>query len=151
MPQPVITLLAIVLVLTALPVPAQMTDMIEMTGTIVLPLSSELNGNEMARVVTAKGRPAECLAPLAVTRIDGASRVVPAEGFLIEPGVHFFNGRATLDTTYCPLAGSNPYVGSAADLEVELVAGSTYYIGYYHHPANTFEWKLVVWHIEPSP
>ena len=148
MPRPVITLLAVGLALTASPAPAQMTDL---TGAIVLPLSSELNASEMAKVVTGKGRPAECLAPLAVTRIDGEARVVPAEGFLIEPGIHAFNGRATLDTAYCPLAGSNPYVGSAADLEVELVAGSTYFIGYYHQPANTAEWKLVVWHIEPNP
>lgn len=151
MPQPAITLLAVVLSVTALPVLAQTTATTQVTGTIELPLSSELNATEMARIVTGKGRPAECLAPVAVTRIDGEPRVVPAQGFLIEPGVHTFNGRATLDTTYCPLAGTNPYIGSAADLEVDLVAGSTYYIGYYHQPANSAEWKLVVWQVEPSP
>jgi hypothetical protein len=142
--------------IAALPVPAQMTETTEttetteVTGPIVLPLSDEMNAGEMARVVTGRGRPAECLAPVAVTRIDGRPRAVPAQGFLIEPGVHAFNGRATLDTAYCPLAGANPYIGSAADLEVELVAGSTYYIGFYHQPADTTEWKLVVWHVEPG-
>ena len=150
MPQLAITLVALGLLITAWPVSAQMTGTTEMTGPIVLPLSGELNANEMARVVTGRGRPAECLAPVAVTRIDGQARAVPAQGFLIEPGIHAFNGRATLDTAYCPLAGANPYIGSAADLEVDLAAGSTYYIGYDHQPANTTEWKLVVWHVEPG-
>jgi hypothetical protein len=150
MPKPAITLLAVALLIAALPVPAQMAETTEVTGPIVLPLSGELNAGEMARVVTGRGRPAECLAPVAVTRIDGRPRAVPAQGFLIEPGVHAFNGRATLDTANCPLAGANPYIGSAADLEVELVAGSTYYIGFYHQPADTTEWKLVVWRVEPG-
>ena len=149
MPQRLITLLAIVLSVAASPVSAQMTEA-EMARPIVLPLSSGLNASEMARVVTGRGRPAECLAPVAVTRIDGQPRAVPAQGFLIEPGVHAFNGRATLDTADCPLGGANPYIGSAADLEVDLAAGSTYYIGYYHQPTNTTEWKLVVWHVEPG-
>lgn len=140
-------LLCGLLVLLSAPVLAQ----IEMTGqTLVLPLSSELTANEMAKVVTFKGRPAECLAPLAVNRIDGERRTVSAQGFLIEPGVHTINGKALLDTTNCPLSDSKLNISSAADLEVDFEPGSTYYIGYYHQPANPQEWKLVVWHIEKA-
>ncbi|MGB5487101.1 MAG: hypothetical protein WBN06_06915 [Lysobacterales bacterium] len=136
------------LVLATLPVLAQTAGNDQ---TLVLPLSSALTVNNMARVITSKGRPADCLAPLAVNKIDGEKRVVPAQGFLIEPGVHTVNGKAMLDLTNCPLTDSNLHISSAADLEVEFEPDGTYYIGYFHEAANTEEWKLVVWHIEKSP
>lgn len=134
--------------LAALPVFAQTAGNDQ---TLVLPLSSELTAAEMARVITSKGRPADCLAPIAVTKIDGEKRLVPAQGFLIEPGVHTVNGKAKLDLTDCPLSDSKLHISSAADLEVEFEPGSTYYIGYFHESADTQEWKLVVWHIEKNP
>ena len=136
------------LFLAALPVFAQMAGNDQ---TLVLPLSSELTVDGMARVITSKGRPADCLAPIAVNKIDGEKRLVSAQGFLIEPGVHTINGRAMLDLTDCPLSDSKLRISSAADLEVEFEPGSTYYIGYFHEPADTQEWKLVVWHIEKNP
>lgn len=141
-------LLTGLLIQAALPVLAQTAGN---TKTLVLPLSSESNTNEMARVITSGGRPAECLAPVSVTRIDGESRVVSAKGFLIEPGIHTINGKVMMDITNCPLIGSNPRIGSAVDLEVDLEPGGTYHVGYYHAPANTEEWKLVVWHVETNP
>ena len=130
------------LVLVALPVGAQLGD----SGASLVPASSE-----MARVLTSRGRPAECLAPVEVNRIDGEKVTVSAKGFLIAPGIHSINGMAILDMTNCPFIDNNPTIPSAADLEVEFEAGSTYYIGYYHAPANTGEWKLVVWHKQVSP
>jgi len=53
--------------------------------------------------------------------------------------------------TNCPLIDSNPIVSRAADLEVNFKSGGTYHVGYYHAPANTEEWKLVVWHVEENP
>lgn len=143
-----IKLLTGLLVLVTLPVLAQM---VENTQTLVMPLSSAATDNEMARVLTSQGRPAECLAPVSVNRIDGEARVVSAKGFLIEPGIHTINGKATLDITHCPLIDSNLMIGSAADLEVDFEPGATYYVGYYHAPADPEEWKLVVWHIEGNP
>lgn len=156
-------LLTAMLLLAALPVLAQRgIDQ----QTYVLPLSAELtdadqsntdqtnsvmNVSEMARVLTSGGRPAECLAPIVVTKIDGEERVVSAKGFLLEPGVHTINGKAILDMTNCPLIDSNPVMYTAEDLEVDFEPGATYYIGYFHAPANTQEWKLVVWHIEENP
>jgi len=118
---------------------------------VVLPLASEVDAGTMARVVTDRGRPAECLAPLAVTRIDGEASTVSAQGFLIEPGVHSLNGRAMLDLSYCPLSDPRFTIGATPDLEVEFEAGSTYYIGYYYPPDRPGDWKLVVWNIETSP
>ena len=141
-------LLTGVLALAALPVLAQFngTD-----GSLVLPLSTERTSNEMARVLTSKGRPAECLAPLVVNKIDGETIIVSAKGFMIAPGTHSLNGMAMLDMSNCPFIDKNPTIPTAADLEVDFEPGGTYYIGYYHAPANSAEWKLVVWHQESSP
>jgi len=138
------------MLLTAHPLFAQTMDMVDVQA-VVLPLSADVDAGTMARVVTGGGRPAECLAPLAVTRIDGEARAVSAQGFLIAPGVHTINGRATLDLSYCPLSDPRPTIGDTADLEVEFEADSTYYIGYYYPPDRPAEWKLTVWNIETSP
>jgi len=143
-----VKLLTGLLVLMTLPVLAQAAGN---TQTLVVPLSSAPTANKMARVLTSRGRPADCLAPVSVNRIDGEARVVSAKGFLIEPGIHTINGKAILDITHCPLIDSNLAIGRSADLEVDFKRGGTYYVGYYHAPANTDEWKLVVWHIEGIP
>jgi len=141
-------ILVAVTLLGAQPLAAQ-TD--GMGQAVVLPLASEVDAATMARVVTGAGRPADCLAPLAVSRIDGEARSVPAKGFLITPGVHTVNGRATLDLALCPLSDPDLTVGEAPDLEVEFVAGETYYIGYYYPPDKLDEWKLMVWNMEANP
>jgi hypothetical protein len=113
-----------------------------------LPVGAEPEDGDMVRVVTGPARPADCLAPVAVNKIDGQARVVSAQGFLIEPGVHTINGRASLDTTYCPVTGDDLQSGSTADLEVDFEAGRTYYIGYDHKSQNAAEWRLLVWKVE---
>jgi len=143
-----IKLLTGLLILVTLPVLAQVAGN---TQALVVPLSSAPTANGMARVLTSQGRPAECLAPVSINRIDGEEWVVSAKGFLIEPGIHTINGKAALDTTHCPLIDSNLAIGRTADLQVDFKPGGTYYVGYYHAPANTDEWKLVVWHIEGIP
>ena len=112
------------------------------------PVGEDSAVSEMAKVVTRAGRPGDCLAALAVNKIDGELRVVPAQGFLIEPGIHAINGRATLDTRKCQLIAADLKIGSTADLEVNFEAGRTYYIAYDHKSQNTEEWRLVVWKVE---
>lgn len=141
-------LLTTALVLVTLPVIAQIDNTVV---TLVMPLSAESGSDEMARVLTSKGRPAECLAPLVVNKVDGEEVVVSAKGFLIAPGIHSINGMAILDMSNCPFIEKNPGITTATDLEVDFEPGGTYYIGYYHAPANTAEWELVVWHKENSP
>jgi len=143
-------MLFVATLLTAHPLFAQTLD-VGAVQVVVLPLSAEVEDGTMARVVTGGGRPADCLAPLAVTRIDGEAMNVSAQGFLITPGVHTLNGRVTLDLTYCPLNDPRLRIGDTADLEVEFEAGSTYYIGYYYPPASPSEWKLTVWNVETVP
>lgn len=107
-------------------------------------------GIEMVRVVTGAGLQDDCLAPVAITRIDGLERAVSAKEFLIEPGMHTLNGRATLDTTKChPIAGE-PGLKKAPDLEVNLELGNTYFIAYDRSSLNSNEWKLVVWKVEQA-
>lgn len=115
---------------------------------VAAPVSEDPAASERVKVVTQAGRPADCLAALAVNKIDGESTVVPAQGFLIEPGIHTINGRATLDSRNCqPIAGDRQ-IFSAADLEVNFEVGRTYYIAYDHKSRNTEEWGLVVWKVE---
>jgi hypothetical protein len=111
---------------------------------------SELNQSEMVRIVTSGGRRTNCLAPLAVNRVDGEMVVVPAQGFLIEPGFHTINGQATLNFSKCPHDLSDLQMGSVADLEVDFVNGFTYYVGFDYKSDNTAQWQLVVWKMEPG-
>ena len=147
MQQAVKSLLMGMLILAASPAPAQMDD----SGLELVPLPTELRLGGMAKVVTHLARPADCLAAIAVNRIDGEVKAVSEQSFLIEPGVHTINGKAKLDTTSCPITDSRLLISSAADLEVNFELGFTYYIGYYHKPASTDEWRLVVWNIETNP
>jgi len=111
---------------------------------------AEQTADEMARVVTGAGLESECLAPLLVTRIDGVKRVMPAPGFLIEPGVHTINGRALLDTTKCRPLADDQKIATAPDLEVNFETGNIYYIAYDRSHPDTAEWKLVVWKVEQA-
>lgn len=147
MQQVVKKLLMAVLMLAAPLVSAQMDD----TELELVPLPTELRLSGMARVVTNNTRPADCLAAVAINRIDGEKRVVSEQGFLIEPGVHTLNGKAILDMSNCPITDRRLQISSAPDLEVNFELGFTYYIGYYHKPADTEEWQLVVWNIETNP
>ena len=123
----------------------------------VFPVSADLDEPDpdkpdVARVVTQNDLPSDCLAPVAINRIDGEMRALPARGFEIESGVHTVNGRATLDTTKCRPIGGDQQIGSAPDLEVNFEAGRIYYIAYDRSSPDTDEWQLVVWKVEyPRP
>ena len=137
MTQAVKSLVLLVLMLAGLPAHAQ--------------LETELTETELiVRVVTGPGRPVDCLAPVSVTRIDGQLKTVPAQGFLIEPGVHTINGRATLDFEQCGITDNQLQIGTTPDLEVNFEAGNTYYVAYDHKSQNTDDWNLVVWMVEPD-
>jgi len=138
-------LLVCVLTLVALPIVAEPigSDLLGGEST-----EGELTESEMVRVITQPGRGEDCLAPVAINQIDGEMRVVPAQGFLIEPGVHTINGLVTLDTTLCkPISGDQELIGTAG-LEVNFEAGNTYYIAYDRGAENAAEWRLVVWKVE---
>ena len=112
------------------------------------PVSTLLANSEEARIITHNSRPADCLSSIAVNKIDGEERLVPSQGFMIDPGVHTINGRAVLDTTFCSVGRGGNRGWHAADLEVDFEAGKTYFIGYDHKSKNRDEWKLVVWKVE---
>ncbi len=105
---------------------------------------------QMARIISDQSRPEDCLAAVAVNKIDGEAHVFPAQGFLIEPGLHRINGLATLDITHCSIAGDDRQINTTADLEHTFEAGMTYYIGYYHRSHISDERRLVVWKVEQS-
>ena len=128
-------LLMCVLMLAALPVVAE-------------PINGETDDSELVKVVTQTAEASDCLAPVAVYKVDGETVVVPAHGFLIESGVHTINGRATLDTSKCrPIDGDNE-LKSVPDLEVTFEFGNTYYIAYDRRSPHPGEWGLVVWKVE---
>ena len=148
----------LVLILMARLLFAQSAD----TDLTTLTASEGLMGNEsepadllmggMVKVVTGEGRPADCLAPVAITRIDGERRTVPAQGFLIEPGLHTLNGRASMDISACPVEESTLQISKAADFEMFFEMGASYYLAYDHSSVNPDNWSLVVWKVElPVP
>lgn len=102
----------------------------------------------MARVITRGAPPVDCMAAVEINKIDGEQKMVPAQGFDIEPGDHSLNGRALIDTTWCELSKDDRIFGPVADLQINFQAGRTYYIGFDHKPDNRQEWKLVVWKVE---
>ena len=140
-------LLLTVLILVGAPVSAQFDD----EELQLVPLPTELRLSGMAKVVTELGRPADCMAPVAITRIDGEKSAVSAKSFLIEPGFHSLNGKAMLDIENCPFTDSQLQLRTSEDLEFNFELGNTYYVGYYHKPASPEEWRLVVWNIETNP
>lgn len=101
-----------------------------------------------ARVVTGEKSPDECLAPVAITHIDGTQYPVSARGFSIEPGRHYLNGKAVLDTGKCWPLETSQYIPSATDLEVDLEAGKAYYLAYDRSHPDPAQWGLVVWKVE---
>lgn len=115
---------------------------------VAMPVSAQPVIIEMAEVVTQGGDLDDCLAPVAINRIDGERRAVPAWGFQIEPGVHIINGHAMLDNTKCHPLGSDLIIGSTPGYAVNFEAGKTYYIAYDRSSLNADEWSLVVWKIE---
>jgi hypothetical protein len=141
------SLLAGLLILVVCSAAAQMDD----SELELVPLPTELRLSGMAKVVTHIARPEECLAAVAVTRIDGEKKVVSAKSFLVEPGIHTINGKAKLDTSSCPITDPRLQISSAPDLEVNFELGFTYYVGFVHKSANPEDWQLVVWHIETNP
>lgn len=137
-------LLLLLLALSAHPVCAQPEDT---TGNGVDDGPPEV---VMARIISDQSQPEDCLAAVAINRIDGEPRVVPAQGFLIEPGIHSLNGLAMLDITHCSIAGDDRQINTAADLEHNFEAGMTYWVGYYHRSHISDERRLVVWKVERS-
>ena len=136
------TLVPLMLMLTALSVSAQLDNVTE---------PSELIDIDMVQIVATGGWGADCIAPLAVNRIDGEMVTVPAQGFLIEPGFHAINGQATLDIAKCPHDPGDLQLGRVADLEVDFVNGFTYFVGFDYKSDNSAEWELVVWKMEQDP
>ena len=118
----------------------------------VLPVSAEQESFGTANVVTQNDLPSECLAPVAINRIDGEIMALSARGFTIEAGIHAINGRATLDTRKCQPLDGDQQIGTTPDLELNFETGRIYYIAYDRSSPNTDEWQLVVWKVEyPRP
>lgn len=113
-----------------------------------LPAAGLMAEGDMAMVITGGGLPADCMAAVEITKIDGQQKVVPAGGFEIEAGEHSLNGRALIDTSWCKLEKDDRIFGPLPDLQINFQAGRTYYIGFDHQPENRQEWKLTVWKVE---
>lgn len=144
------------------PIFAQSADpLVDATAVAVDPLTvappgtsiaTELDASNLATVVSDPASPAECLAPVAIKKIDGIKRVVAAKGFVIEAGIHTLNGQALLDTSVCPINDKHLQIKPAEDLQVFFEPGGIYHVAYDHASDNPDEWRLVVWKAElPVP
>jgi hypothetical protein len=119
-----------------------------LTASAQQPMQENYAAANMVRVVTQHGRAADCIAPLEVNRIDAETVVMPADEFFIEAGVHSINGRATLDTSKCPVVLDNLQIDSEPDLEVNFATGYTYYLGYDYKSPDPAQWQLIAWRVE---
>ena len=108
------------------------------------------NADDMARIVTQDTRPEECISRVAIQKIDGEEKFVPAEGFKLKPGRHTLSGTVALDTRYCldteRLRGVR--IEAIAPLEADFEAGKTYFVGFDHQSTDPAQWGYVIWQIE---
>ena len=114
---------------------------------LALAASASARDETMAMVVTSYERPAQCISPIVVNRLDGETVQMPTLGFEIEPGIHSLNGRATLNLDYCKTLRGNEQI-NIPDLETVFEAGKTYYVGFDHSAPRREDWRLVVWKTE---
>ena len=105
----------------------------------------------LGRVVAPRALPDDCLAGVEISRVDGEAVTAPAEGLLIEPGWHGFNGRAILGAGRCRALGEDLVLPPAADLEINVEAGKVYSIAYDRSHRDSRYWQLVVWRVEDMP
>lgn len=101
-------------------------------------------------VITSHSDGVNCIAPVAIKKIDGREATVQPMGFWIEPGEHTFSGSAVIDTSFCKTLDTNPDRHRVQPLQVNLEAGVDYYIGVDHSSRDREDWKLVVWKIKPA-
>lgn len=119
--------------------------------TIGLPLAAEDSPGK-AVIVTDVAKPVSCIAPVAITQIDGRLVQVSPQRFEIDEGEHTMTGVATLDLRYCPSGGT------AAErmldrrdyppLEGYFEAGKQYFVGFDHSASDASNWGLAVWKVE---
>ena len=101
----------------------------------------------MARVVTGVAQAPQCISAVAITRIDGQQRALSHQAFDLEPGRHTLEGRALLDTRFCPVPpGTERH--RVPPLEASFEAGRTYYVGFDHSAPDRRDWQYVVWKVE---
>jgi hypothetical protein len=105
----------------------------------------------LGRVVAPRALPDDCLAVVEIGRVDGEAAIAPAEGLLIEPGWHSFNGRAILDAERCRALGEDLVLPPAADLAINVEAGKVYSIAYDRSHRDPQHWRLVVWKVADMP
>lgn len=102
---------------------------------------------DKARIITQNTLPDQCIARVAVRKIDGEERFVSPQGFDLEPGRHTLSGSVAIDTRNCPVVrGQQNW--TAEPLEADFEAGKTYYIGFDHRSNNREDWKYVIWKVE---
>jgi len=101
-----------------------------------------------AQIITGFNNAAQCIAPIAVTKLDGREATVQPMGFMLEPGTHSLKGRAVVDNSSCKTFGRNSQRYTIEPLEADFEAGKIYYIGYDHSASDRKNWKLVIWKVE---
>ena len=114
----------------------------------LLPLAAQARDESKAQIVTMNAKPAECISPVHIYKIDGKNTFVSPQGFELDPGAHTMNGRAAINQGNCPSINARSKSLSIPDLKGEFEAGRTYYVGLDHSSKDRNEWALVVWKVE---
>lgn len=104
-----------------------------------------------ATVITSERRPADCISPISVYRIDDRNITGGMMQFELDPGVHAISGRALISDDFCShsmIASSGSRAESLKPLEQEFEAGKVYFIGVDHTASRASGWEIVVWSVQ---
>ena len=118
-----------------------------LTAVLALAASAGAAASDKAMIITQVAKPAECIASVHIRKIDGEEKIVPAQGFEIEPGVHSMTGTARLDLRNCQVARGNVHT-EIPPLESDFEAGRKYWVGLDYRSPDRNEWALVIWKVE---
>ncbi|MEJ2534703.1 MAG: hypothetical protein P8008_04380 [Gammaproteobacteria bacterium] len=118
-----------------------------LTTALALAATSAVAASDKAMIITQVTKPAECIASVHIRNIDGREKIVPAQGFELEPGRHTMTGTATLDLRGCPVARGNVHT-QIPPLESDFEAGRKYWVGLDYSSPDRNEWALVIWKVE---
>jgi hypothetical protein len=100
---------------------------------------------QTVQVITGFSKPAKCIAPVHILKVDGREVAVQSMGFRITAGKHTMSGRTVVDDRFCQTLGPYRSHDDVAPLEAEFEPGKIYYIGFDHSSPFRADWKYVIW------
>ena len=113
--------------------------------------SKSLESKTTATVYTADRRPADCISPISVYKIDDRNLVTGLQEFELPPGRHSLSGRAIITDSFCSKSGVASSGGRKDELKplvYDFEAGKVYFVGVNHKASRASGWYIEVWEVQ---